>query len=79
MRKLFSLHGPKSTPTPKFLGTAEANFVCRIGPIFQISLIYAFIGCPVVRGKALANINSVQQACVKCFVVQILRFETLQI
>ena len=25
---------------------AEAYFVCHIGPIFQISLIYAFIGCP---------------------------------
>ena len=23
------------------------NFVCHIGPIFQISLIYAFIGCPL--------------------------------
>ena len=30
----------------KFLGTAEAYFVCHIGLIFQISLIYAFIGCP---------------------------------
>ena len=29
----------------KFLGTAEAYFVCHIGPIFQISLICAFIGC----------------------------------
>ena len=24
---------------PKFLGTAEAYFVCHIGPIFRISLI----------------------------------------
>ena len=30
----------------KFLGKAEAYFVCHIGPILQISLIYAFIGCP---------------------------------
>ena len=37
-----SLHGRKSTPTPKLLGTAEAYFVCHIGPNFQIS----FIGCP---------------------------------
>ena len=36
----------KSTPTPKFLGTAESNFVCHIGLDFQILLIYAFIGCP---------------------------------
>ena len=46
VRKPPSLHGQKSTPTPKFLGTAEAYYVCHIGPNFQISLIYAFIGCP---------------------------------
>jgi hypothetical protein len=46
LRKLPSLHSPKSTPTPKFLGTAKAYFVCHIGQNFQISLIYAFIGCP---------------------------------
>ena len=45
-RKKPSLHGRKFTPTPKFLGTAKAYFVCHFGPIFQISLIYAFIGCP---------------------------------
>ena len=45
-RKLPSLKGRKSTPTAKFLGTAEAYFVCHIDPNFQISLIYAFIGCP---------------------------------
>ena len=28
------------------LGTTKAYFVCHIGTIFQISLIYAFIGCP---------------------------------
>ena len=39
-----SLHGWKFNPNPKFLGTAEADFVCHIGPIFQIPLIYAFIG-----------------------------------
>ena len=47
VRKLPSLHGRKLTPTPKLLGTAEAYFVCHIGPNFQISLIYAFIGCPL--------------------------------
>ena len=46
VRKLPSLHGQKSTYTPNFLGTAKAYFVCHIGPIIQISLIYAFIGCP---------------------------------
>ena len=46
VRKSLSLHGRKSAPTPKFLGTAEAYFVCQIGPNFQIYLIYAFIGCP---------------------------------
>ena len=45
-RKKPSLHGRKFTPTPKFLGTAKAYFVCHFAPIFQISLIYAFIGCP---------------------------------
>jgi hypothetical protein len=46
VRKSPSLHGRKSNPNPKFLGTAEAYFVCHIGPSFQISLIYAFTGCP---------------------------------
>ena len=41
-----SLQGRKSAPTPKFLGKAKAYFVCHIGPDFQISLVYAFIGCP---------------------------------
>ena len=44
--KLPSLHGQKSNPNPKFIGMAEAYFVCHIGPKFQVSLIYAFIGCP---------------------------------
>ena len=43
---LTALHGRKSTHTPKFLGMAEAYFVCHIGPNFQISMIYAFSGCP---------------------------------
>ena len=43
-RKSPSLQGQKSNP--KFLGTAEAYFVCHIGPNFQIILIYAFTGCP---------------------------------
>ena len=46
VRKSPSLHNRKSTPTLKFLGTTEAYFVCHMGPNFQISLIYAFIGCP---------------------------------
>ena len=45
-RKQPSLHVRKFTPTPKFLDTAKVHFVCQIGPIFQIYLIYAFIGCP---------------------------------
>ena len=44
MRKSSSLYGQKSNPNPKFLGTAKAYFVGHIGPKFQISLIYAFIG-----------------------------------
>ena len=46
VRKWPSLHGRKSNPNPKFLGTAEANFVCHFDPKFQISLIYGLIGCP---------------------------------
>ena len=46
VKKSPSLHDRKSTPTSKSLGTAEAYFVCRISPNFQISLVYAFIGCP---------------------------------
>ena len=46
MRKSPSLPGRKSTPTPKFLGTAVAYSFCHISPNFQISLIYAFIECP---------------------------------
>ena len=45
-RKQPSLHGRKFNPNYKFLGTAKAYFVCHIGTIFQVSLIYAFIGCP---------------------------------
>ena len=45
VRKSPSLHGRKSTPTPSFLGMAEALFVCHIGPNFQIFLNYAVIGC----------------------------------
>ena len=48
---------PKFTPTPRFFGTAEAYFVCHISPNFQVSLIYAFIGCPyfVIASIALAH------------------------
>ena len=46
VRKSLSLHGRKSTHTPKFSGTSEAYFVCHISPNFQISLTYVFIGCP---------------------------------
>ena len=45
-RKQPSLNGRKFNPNPKVLGMWAAHFVCHIGPIFQISLIYAFIGCP---------------------------------
>ena len=41
-----SLYSRKFNPNPKFLGTAKAYFVCHSGPKFQITLIYAFIGCP---------------------------------
>ena len=52
-RKSPSLHGRKSNPNPKFLSTAKAYFVCHIGRKFQITLIYAFIGCPQSVEKTL--------------------------
>ena len=61
VRKLPSLHSQKSNPNPKLLGTAEAYFVCRIGPNFHISLIYAFTGCPQsVISSILTNITDFQ-------------------
>ena len=35
VRKLSSLHGRKSNPNPKFLGTAKAYFVCQSAQIFR--------------------------------------------
>ena len=35
----------KSIPTPKFLGTAEAYFVCHISPVIQISLVFVRSPC----------------------------------
>ena len=46
VRKSSSMHGRKSNSNPKFIGMAEAYFVCQIGPKFQVSWIYTFIGCP---------------------------------
>ena len=37
-RKLPALHGHKFNPNPKFLGTAEAYFVCHIDPIIQMRI-----------------------------------------
>ena len=61
VRKSPSLHDRKSTPTPKFLATAEAYFVCHIGPNFEISLIYAFIWvlvCPTIKRVGRKNYKS---------------------
>ena len=44
VRKSLPLHGRKIHSHSQFFGTAEAYFVCHIGPNFQIFLIYAFIG-----------------------------------
>ena len=54
-RKQPSLHGRKFTSTPK-------DFVCHIGPIFQISLIYAFIGCPQSVKKGICILHWLVQA-----------------
>ena len=58
----------KFNPNHKFLGMADAYFVCHIGPIFQISLIYSFIGCPQSVVRFIAGFSQ--------FIDQ--RFETLQ-
>ena len=63
MRKSPSLHGRKSNPNPKFLGTAEAYFVCHISPNFQISLNYAFIGCPQSVGRMFMIIINRYKNC----------------
>ena len=63
VRKSPSLHGRKSTPNPKFLGTAKAYFVCHIGPNFQISLIYAFIGCPQSLVLAILFFSAKKVVC----------------
>ena len=41
-----ALHSLILNPNPKFSGTVKAYFVFHICQNFQISLIYAFIGCP---------------------------------
>ena len=58
VKKLPPLHGRKSTPTSKFLDTAEAYFVIHIGPNFRISLIYAFI---IIMDKSFTNSFSLFQ------------------
>ena len=59
VRKPPSLHGRKSTPTPKFLVTAEAYFVCHIGPNFQIFFYLCLHWLSVVRGSmVLVNLES---------------------
>ena len=53
-RKQSSLHSQKFNSNPKFLGTAEAYFVCHIGPKFQLLFfIYAFIECPQSVGDRI--------------------------
>ena len=57
-KKQSSLHGRKFNPNSKFLGVAEAYFVCHIDPIFQTSLIYAFIGFPQSVISTIQSLNS---------------------
>ena len=53
LRKLSSLQGQKSNPNPKFLGMAEAYFVCQ--SVQKISLIYVFIRCLLGVRSPLQN------------------------
>ena len=62
-RKSPSLHGRKSTPTPKFIGMAEKYFVCHIGPNLYISLIYAFHWVFVVPGLNEPSTDPKPTAC----------------
>ena len=49
-RKKPSLHGRKFTPTPKFLVTAKAYFVCHFSPIFSDIFYLCLHWVSVVRG-----------------------------
>ena len=40
VRKSPSLHSQKSTPTPKFLGTAKEFFVCYISPNCTVGMVF---------------------------------------
>ena len=72
MRKSSSLQGRKSTPTPNFLGTTEAYFVCLIGANFQISLD---VRSPCVKGWDLRSISFfIEDRCTKS-----LFFSTVQV
>ena len=51
VRKSPSLHGQKSTPTPKFLGTTEAFFCLPHQPKFSDFFNLCLHGVSVVRGK----------------------------
>ena len=50
-------HGQKSTPTPKFLGKVKAYFASHIDIYFQISLIYAFIGCSQSKPNLIGSVK----------------------
>ena len=45
---LYCISSRKSTPTPKFFGTAKAYFVCNIGTNFQISFDFCIHWVSVV-------------------------------
>ena len=64
-RKQPSLHGRKFTPTPTFLVTAKAYFVCHIGPNFQIRI---FDLCLHVCSPCIVYLISAQtsQEEIKC-------------
>ena len=76
-RKFPSVHGQKfnTNPNPKSLGTTEAYSVCHIGPIFQISIIYAFIGCRQSVRLSIESLDTVmrvaQSSCIQYVVVKV--------
>ena len=66
VRKSPSLHSQKSNPNPKLLGTAEAYFVCHIGPKFQIFWFMSSLGVSSPSLYLIASeliIPNTQSAC----------------
>ena len=76
MRKSPSLHSRKSTPNPKFLGTAEAYFVCHVGPNFQIFFDICLHWVSVVRGLLHETFSQFVNHCKYVFLFRKILFHS---